>query len=383
MFSNKNFIIITILSVFLSLTQCKNKEEKQQVQNETATNENEVTLSDAQLKTTPIVTTELTEHQISRILKLNGKIDVPPQNLVSVSIPLGGYLKSSELLPGMKVSKGEVIAIIENPQFVQLQQDYLQAKSKLHFAELDYERQKTLNQSQASSDKVMQQAQAEMNIQRIAMNALAQQLQLINVNPATLTVSSIKKSLPVYSTVNGFVSKVHVNIGKYVNPSEVLFELVNPDDIHLNLKVYEKDVQFLKPNQPFVAYTNMNPEKKYYGEIFIVSKDVTSNGIVEVHCHFNQYDHDLVPGMYMNAEVEISSMMSNTLPDESIIQFEGSNFVFVETKKQTYELTPIVVGDSENEFTQVLNMKDFEGKKIVAKNAYILLMKLKNTSEEE
>jgi cobalt-zinc-cadmium efflux system membrane fusion protein len=113
-------------------------------------------------------------------------IDVPPQNLVSVSIPLGGYLKSSNLLPGMPVSKGQVIAVIENPQFIQLQQDYFMAKSKAHFAELDYNRQKTLNQSQASSDKAMQLAQSEMNSQRILMNSLAQQLRLININPESL-----------------------------------------------------------------------------------------------------------------------------------------------------------------------------------------------------
>jgi cobalt-zinc-cadmium efflux system membrane fusion protein len=195
-------------------------------------------------------------------------IDVPPQNLVSVSIPLGGYLKSSNLLPGMPVSKGQVIAVIENPQFIQLQQDYLMAKSKAHFAELDYNRQKTLNQSQASSDKAMQLAQSEMNSQRILMNSLAQQLRLININPESLKSGSITKSVPVYSSINGFVSKVNVNIGKYVNPSDVLFELINPDDIHLNLKVYEKDLENLKKGQRFVAYTNADPSKKYYGKYF-------------------------------------------------------------------------------------------------------------------
>jgi cobalt-zinc-cadmium efflux system membrane fusion protein len=142
--------------------------------------------------------------------------------------------------------QGQVIAVIENPQFIQLQQDYLMARSKAHFAELDYNRQKTLNQSQASSDKAMQLAQSEMNSQRILMNSLAQQLRLININPESLKSGSITKSVPVYSSINGFVSKVNVNIGKYVNPSDVLFELINPDDIHLNLKVYEKDLENLK-----------------------------------------------------------------------------------------------------------------------------------------
>ena len=378
----KSISIYTLLISFFIFIQCKKEEAPKQEHNITK-DENIVTLTDAQLRNAPIETTMLSLQNIASTLKLNGMIDVPPQNLVSVSIPLGGYLKSSNLLPGMPVSRGQVIAVIENPQFIQLQQDYLMARSKAHFAELDYNRQKTLNQSQASSDKAMQLAQSEMNSQRILMNSLAQQLRLININPESLKSGSITKSVPVYSSINGFVSKVNVNIGKYVNPSDVLFELINPDDIHLNLKVYEKDLEYLKKGQRFAAYTNADPAKKYYGEILLISKDISQGGLAEIHCHFDKYDHSLVPGMYMNAEIETSTSFSNAVPEESIVNFEGKDFVFVEVKKQTYRLTPVTLGETENGFTQILNFDDFKNKKIVTKNAYTLLMKLKNTEEEE
>lgn len=365
----------------LMFYECKDH-VKQEAPAASPKDENVVTLTDAQLKNAPVVTTVLSLQKISSVLKLNGMIDVPPQNLVSVSIPLGGYLKSSSLLPGKPVSKGQVIAVIENPQFIQLQQDYLMAKSKNHFAQLDYNRQKTLNQSQATSDKVMQQAQSEMNSQKILMNSLAQQLRLININPGSLNSGNIQKSVPVYSSINGFVSKVNVNIGKYVNPSDVLFELINPDDIHLNLKVYEKDLANLKKGQRFAAYTNAEPDKKYYGEILLISKDVNPGGWAEVHCHFEKYDQSLVPGMYMNAEIETSTSFSNAVPEESIVNFEGKDFVFVEEKKQTYRLTPVIVGETENRFVQIINADDFKNKKIVIRNAYTLLMKLKNTADE-
>ncbi len=375
-------IISYSLSVGLLLFyQCKDHKKTEPV-SEASKDENVVALTDAQLRNAPIETTTLSLQKISSVLKLNGMIDVPPQNLVSVSIPLGGYLKSSNLLPGKPVSKGQVIAVIENPQFIQLQQDYLMAKSKVHFAQLDYNRQKTLNQSQATSDKVMQQAQSEMNSQKILMNSLAQQLRLININPESLSSGNITKSVPVYSSINGFVSKVNVNIGKYVNPSDVLFELINPDDIHLTLKVYEKDLKTLNKGQRFAAYTNTAPDKKYYGEILLVSKDVNPGGWAEVHCHFEKYDQSLVPGMYMNAEIETSTTFSNAVPEESIVNFEGKDFVFVEDKKQTYRLTPVKLGETENGFIQILNFNDFNNKKIVTKNAYTLLMKLKNTEGE-
>ncbi|MGE4514090.1 MAG: efflux RND transporter periplasmic adaptor subunit, partial [Chryseobacterium sp.] len=375
----KSITIYTLLISLFIFIQCK-KEEAQNQEKNIPQDENVVTLTDAQLKNAPIETTTLSLKNISSVLKLNGMIDVPPQNLVSVSIPLGGYLKSSSLLPGKPVSKGQVIAVIENPQFIQLQQDYLMAKSKMHFAQLDYNRQKLLNQSQATSDKVMQQAQSEMNNQKIVMNSLAQQLRLININPESLNSGNIKKNVPVYSTINGFVSKVNVNIGKYVNPSDVLFELINPDDIHLNLKVYEKDLENLRKGQRFAAYTNTEPDKKYYGEILLISKDVNPGGWAEVHCHFEKYDQSLVPGMYMNAEIETSTSFSNAVPEESIVNFEGKDFVFVEDKKQTYRLTPVTVGETENGFVQIVNSDDFKNKKIVTRHAYTLRMKLNNAA---
>ncbi|WP_409410647.1 efflux RND transporter periplasmic adaptor subunit [Empedobacter sp.] len=372
-----------VLMVLLSTVQCQQKQEATATKTANPKDENTVTFTDAQLRNAPVETTELSMQPISTVLKLNGKIDVPPQNLVSVSTPLGGYLKSTRLLPGMKVAKGQVIAVIENPQFVQLQQDYLMAKSKYHFAQLDYNRQKKLNQSQASSDKVMQQAQSEMNSQQILMNAIAQQLKLVNINPAKISAGNIQRSVPVYSAINGFVSKVNVNIGKYVTPSDVLFELINPSDIHLNLKVYEKDLEMLKTGQRIVAYTNVDTSKKYAGEILLTSKDVDGSGIADVHCHFEKYDPALIPGMYMNAEVETENSFANAIPEESVVDFEGKSYVFVEIKKQTYKMMPVSIGISENGFIEILNFADFKGKKIVTKNAYTLLMKMKNTSEDD
>lgn len=380
--SRPGLYAVIILSIFL-VSQCKSKEETAIKEPPAIVQEDLVELTDAQFQNAPVETTELSIKNISTTLKLNGTIDVPPQNLVSVSIPLGGYLKSTELLPGVKVRRGETIAWIENPHFIQLQQDYLIAKSKFQYAETDYNRQKQLNESKASSDKTLQQAQAEMNAQHIMMDALAQQLKLINIDPANLRSDNIQKSVPVYSSINGFVSKVNVNIGKYVNPTEILFELIDPTDIHLHLKVYEKDLGFLKIGQRLISYTNTDPQKKYGGEIILISRDVSESGVTEVHCHFDKYEPELIPGMYMNAEVETETSFANALPEECIVHFEGKDYVFAEEKKQTYRFMPVIPGESENGFIKILNSQDFTGKKIVTKNAYTLLMKLKNTAGEE
>jgi len=342
-----------------------------------------VQLTDAQLKHVELETTKLQERTIATVLKLNGKIDVPPQNLISVTNPLGGYVKQTKLMPGMHIKKGEQIALMEDPRYIELQQNYLIAKDKYEFAKLDYQRQKELNASQASSDKVMQQAQAEMNTQRIAMYALAQQLSLININPNTLTHNSISRSIAIYSPINGFVSNTYVNIGKYVTPSDVMFELIDPSDIHLNLKVYEKDLNKLEVGQRVVSYTNTNPTKKYEGEIVLISMDVNTEGTSEIHCHFENFEKNLLPGMYMNAEIDTHSASTQALPEESIVYFEGKHFVFIEIGKQTYQLTAVEVGETENGFTAIKNADALANKTLVSKGAYTLLMKLRNTEDEE
>lgn len=375
----KNTLIILLVASSLLLA-CKN-ETKNTEKNTIVADENSVTLTDAQLKNAAIETTTLQEKNIATVLKLNGKVDVPPQNLISVSVPLGGYLRSTKLLPGMHINKGEVIATMEDQQYIQLQQDYLMAQSKLQFAELEYARQKELNQSQASSDKVTQLAQSEVNIQRITMNALAEKLRLININPSKITAGKISKSISIYSNITGFVSKVNVNIGKYVTPADVMFELINPSDIHLNIKVFEKDVAKLSIGQKVIAFNNANPEIKYSCSIILISKDINSEGTADVHCHFDTYDQTILPGMYMNAEVELKASTYNSIPEESIVAFEGKEYIFVNDSKLHYQMIAVSVRQKENGIVALDHSENLLTKKIVTKGAYTLLMKLKNKEE--
>jgi cobalt-zinc-cadmium efflux system membrane fusion protein len=373
--------IFIISSLILLLIGCNSKKEEQT--SEATTNANLVSISDAQLKNATIEIGKLEQKTISSTLKVTGKIDVPPQNMVSVSMPLGGYLKSTKLLPGLHISKGEVIATMEDQQYVQLQQDYLTTKSRLYFAEKEYERQKELNQSQASSDKVYQQADADYKTLRITLSALSEKLRLINVNPNSLSEKNISKSVNIYAPINGFVSKVNVNIGKYVNPADVLFELINPSDIHLNLKIFEKDITKLSIGQKLVAYTNNQPENKHRCEILLISKDLsTDEHSAEVHCHFENYDKMLLPGMYMNAEIEVKSNDALTLPKDAVVNFEGKEYIFVVVNKNQFQMTEVKTGNSENGFIEILDNEQLTKNSIVTKGAYTLLMKLKNKADE-
>jgi cobalt-zinc-cadmium efflux system membrane fusion protein len=372
--------ILSIISIFF-LISCSAKKAEPETTAE-ATPESSVSLSAEQLKNAQVETGLAEKSNIATNLRLNGSIDVPPQSMVSVSFPLGGYLKSTKLLPGMQVRKGEVLAIMEDAQFISLQQDYLVVKSKLALSEAEYQRQQNLNAGKASSDKVFQQAKSDYETQRINLRALAEKLRLIGLDPDRLTEDKISRTVSVYSPINGFVSKVDVNIGKYTAPTDVLFELVNTEDIHLALTVFEKDVSKLAIGQKVVAYTNDKPEVKHTAEIILVSKTLNEDHAAEVHCHFDRYDKTLLPGMFMNAEVAVKTDNAWLVPEAAVVRWQNEHFIFVEAGNGKFEMERVAIGVAQNGKQQVFPEKDLAGKNLALKNAYSLLMKMKNSAEE-
>lgn len=372
-------LIITLCILFL-WTACSQNTKNEDVALQKKPN-NIVQLTANQLKNIELSTIGLENRNMSFKMKAQGKIDVPPQNLVSISAPLGGYLKSTHLLPGMPIKKGEVIAVLEDQQYIQLQQDYLLTQSKLLYAEKEFIRQKELNQNQASSDKVMQQTESEYNNLRIILRGLAEKLSILSIDAKALTEKNLSKNASLFSPISGFVSKVNVNIGRYVNPTDVLFELVNPSDIHLNMNVYEKDLSNLEIGQRVFAYTNSKPNKKHLCEIILISKDVSSEGTTEVHCHFEDYDKSLFPGMYMNAEIELKSAQTFVLPEECLVDFNGKKGVFIQGQNLQFELLEVLTGKKEDGYLEILNADRLKDQKIIVKGSYTLLMALKNQEE--
>lgn len=373
----KYTLILLIVAVIISCSNPKDETKDE------ALSENIIELTEAQLKNTNISTSKLEQKTISSILKVNGTIDVPPQNMVSISIPLGGYLKSTKLLPGTHVNKGEEIAIMEDQQYISIQQEYLTAKSKLEFIEAEFFRQEELNKSKASSDKVFQQAKSDYTSQKILVKSLSEKLKLIGINPETLNETSLSRSIKIVSPINGYITKVNANIGKYVNPSDILFEMVNPTDIHLALYVFEKDIDKLNVGQKLVAYTNSTPEKKHACEIILIGRELSQERNVVVHCHFDKYDKGLLPGMFMNAEIEVNNNNAYVIASDAIVHFEGKDYIFETMNQNTFQLIEVKTSVTENNLTQITLVNDSEiaSKSFVTQGAYTLLMAMKNKGE--
>ncbi|RYY22224.1 MAG: efflux RND transporter periplasmic adaptor subunit [Chitinophagaceae bacterium] len=371
------------MSVLLyGLIACTEPAEKQQPVEENITNSDFVTLTAQQITNGGIETAVPVSQKLNTELTVNGSIDVPPQNIVSVSFPFGGYLKNTRLLPGMHVSRGEVIGVMEDQSLVQIQQDYLMAVARLKFLNLEYERQKTLRESNVNSAKIFQQVESEYSSQKVLVSGLAQKLRMINVNPATLTESKISGSVSIYSPINGFVSRVNVNIGKFVNPTDVLFELINPDDMHAALVVFEKDIAKVRKGQKVMVSLVDEPERKYLCEVILVTRNLNENRTGIVHCHFEEIPKTLLPGMFLNGTILLSDIEALTVPEESVVRYGSKEFVLQAEGNNQFRLQPVTTGIRSDGRVQIIDSTgNISLKPIITKNAYAVLSKIKNKSD--
>ncbi|HPG34177.1 MAG TPA: efflux RND transporter periplasmic adaptor subunit, partial [Lentimicrobium sp.] len=298
---------IIFLSGLLFLVSCGSKNNPGHVA-ETAVEDhnkdkNEVALTQAQFNTAGIQFGEVEMKQISGTFKANGLLDVPPQQKVSVSVNMGGFLKKTELLQGMQVKKGQLIAVVENPDFVTIQQDYLDAKSQLEYAKADYERQQELAKENINAQKTLQQAKAAFHSLQAKTSALKERIKVVGLNLAAVEQGNIQSTVNLYAPISGFVTQVNANIGKYVNPTDVLFEIVDTEHLHAELTVFEKDVPRLQIGQR-VRFILANETTERIAKVYLIGREISNDRTVRIHCHIEKEDIHLLPGMYLKAIVE-------------------------------------------------------------------------------
>jgi membrane fusion protein, heavy metal efflux system len=246
----KNIVVFLMLLLGMGACRSGNENEAEKAQKAPVAKEtNHIELTEAQFETAGIETGGFSVRKLSGTVAANGVIDIPPQNLVSISAPLGGFLRKSELLQGMKVRKGEVIAIIENPDFIPIQQDYLETRSKLEYAEQEYQRQSDLSKENVNAQKTLQQSASEMKMLRARIAGLKERVRTAGIDLVGLEKGNIVSTAAIRSPISGSVTVVNVNLGKYVNPTDVMFEIVDTDHLHVELAVFEKDIPKIKLGQ--------------------------------------------------------------------------------------------------------------------------------------
>lgn len=377
--------IVALLFIGIIASSCGGKNEEQKKEEVKTEVPNSVELTDEQAKTADIVLGKVEMKALSGAIKVNGMLDVPPQNLVSVSAPLGGFVKSTELLQGMKVAKGATIAIMQHPDYVQLQQDFLESKSQLEYLETEYKRQQDLARENVNSQKTVQQAKAQYEGMSAKNAGLKAKLTLAGINTSQLTSQTIQSSIVIVSPISGYVTHVNVNIGMYVSPNDVMFKIVDTEHLHAELTVFEKDVPKIKINQK-VRFTLANETVERTATVYLIGREIGSDRTVRIHCHLDKEDMDLLPGMYLKAYVEAGTHTVAALPDKAVVNFEGKDYIFVANsnfKIHQYKMVEVSKGTSELGYTEINLPEGVTNETpIVINGAYDILSKMKNSGEE-
>lgn len=369
--------------VALIASSCGGGAAEPKAETEIKQNENVVELLPAQAELIGLETGRLEQRALSGTIKVNGMLDVPPQNLVSISVPLGGFVKSTELLQGMKINKGQVVAVIQHQDYIQLQQDFLSTRSQLDFLQTEYKRQQQLAGENVNSQKTLQQTKAEYESIQAKHAGQRSKLALIGIDPDRLTSQNIQSVITLTSPINGFVMAVNVNIGMYVNPTDVMFRIVDTEHLHAELIVFEKDVLKIRAGQK-VRFTLSNESTERLATVYLIGREIDKDRTVRVHCHLDREDTDLLPGMYLKAYVETGTQAVSVLPDKAVLGFEGKDYVVIKEAANRFRLIEIRKGISELGYTQIEEQKEITGQtEIVISGAYDILAKMKNSIKDE
>ncbi|MHC5353939.1 efflux RND transporter periplasmic adaptor subunit [Myroides sp. LJL115] len=324
-----------------------------QEQQENASLNKEVELNNAQFKAAGITLGQIQDRNLSDVLRVNGLIKLPAKDQADVTSFLGGTVTQINVNVGQHVTKGQTLAMIESPEFIQLQEQYLVSKNNLDYLELEYQRQQTLREQNVNSQKIYQKTKSDLNVERARYQSLTNQLKLLNVAPG-----SSAASMRITAPITGNIASIDVKIGTNIAPGQSLFNVVDNTKVHLDLMVFEKDLAQIKVGQTVSFNLTNNESTPINATIFSIGNAFEpGTKTVAVHANIEKTDQTLVPGFYVNALVNLGDSKVPSLPNTAIVKAEGKEFIFVvedQTKEEYhFERIEVKTGTSELGYTQV------------------------------
>ena len=428
MLLNINKITGSVIVLSMLLTACSNNNKSDAKSNTTTETKTETkpeenheeapatiaSLTAEQIKTVGITYGTVEMKELTATIKANGNLKVPNNSKGNATSLYGGVIKSLNVQIGSYVRKGQVIATIANPQFIQLQEEYLTTASKIIFAEQELARQKELNEGNAGAKKNLQSATAELSSLRTRRASLQQQIQLMGINPNTVNNGNLKSALVVTSPISGTVSNVFAKIGSYVDVSSPVAEIVDNGSLHLDLNVFEKDLPMLKVGQVIHFTLTNNPTTEYDAIVYSIGTAFENESkTIPVHCTVKGNKTGLIDGMNITGIVSLNNITTPAVPTDAIVEADSKYYIFVVTTKEpeehheegeeghdhkesekgkdaepknttNFEKIEVVKGVTNMGYTAVTFVTDIpKDAKIVTKGAFFINAKLSNTGEHE
>lgn len=364
----KNIAIIA--SIYL-LFSCSDKDKKTENQIESEVISNNIIIEKSKFDKLPVQTSFIKNIKMDEEIEVNGFVDVPPENIASMSFQISGNIKSigHNVLPGKFVNKGTVLATGQSMEFLQIQEEYLQNSIKNELLVEEYNRQKSLAEGDAGAKKKYQEAENALKLNKAILAGLESRLNFIGCNISSLKKGNISKTFAIYAPFNGYIKTANVSTGKSFTPTDVLFELINKDHLHVELKVFEKDAHKVKEGQD-VIFTKKDGTNSI-AKIFLVGKTFEeATKTVNIHVHFEdiQLENELIVGQLIKGTILINGSKVNAINESAIKREEFGNYVFTienENSKETRIVKhKVEIGKIQKGMVQLLNFNT--NKKIVS-----------------
>jgi cobalt-zinc-cadmium efflux system membrane fusion protein len=344
-----------------------------------------VTISSQQATQAGIVWDTLQKRNIGIAVAANGTLETPPSDNISITAVMGGIVKKTDLLVGMSVKKGDILAILEHPDYIRLQQSYLEALNQLTYAEKELRRQEELVAANATAAQKQEAAENAYNAARIQVRSLGSQLEMLGLDMAAINRGEIQTQLLVRAPISGYVTAVGINTGKFVAANEMICKIISQEHLHVVLKVFERDIMKVRVGQP-VTVRIIGADKTYKAQIILVNRafdNVTKS--VEVQAHFDRDDSSLKPGLFVEAQIHTNDVPSESLPDDALINEEGKWYAFALAEqtadKLTFEKILVEKIASENGFSAITIPQQWKGKPFVQSGVYYLTSIMGKESE--
>ncbi len=330
---------LTIVLAFTGLLMACNSGDVSQQENhsEEAGQENMVSLTRQQMNAINLKLGKIEKHNISTTVKSNGRTELLPQNKANVSTLVSGLVTNVFVIEGDFVKKGQLLAILEHPDIVNMQQKYLENVNNLEFLEQDYKRKKKLYEEKVGSGKDYQRALAAFNTAESTAIGLRAKLKMLGINIKSVEKGNITSTINIVSPIQGYVRSAKINIGSYVESNNDMFEIVDNSKIHADLLVYEKDIPKIKNGQEVHFNISNIPGRELKGTIFSVGKAYEDEAkAITVHAYIENNEGKIIPGMYVNAHIMVDSITTDVLPEEAIAAEGNKYFIFIKTEEDAH-----------------------------------------------
>ena len=392
----KRFILVAALTVitfvgFSFLSQSKAETSESEHQEEEIDFQN-IPLSEKQVKAVDLKMGEAQEREMDAMLHVNGSLVLRAQDMGNVSSLMGGIVKNVYVKEGQMVSRGQVVATIENTDVVTLQREYYTAYKESEMARLELDRQKTLASAGAGIKKTLQMSEKNYKVAQANLLGTGRQLQQMGISTKEVAKGKFTTVFPLRAPISGTVSDMQASLGSYADMQTPLMKIRNNHAVECDLNVFEKDIAKVKVgDQVLVSLTNqpgVNVSGRVYGMNQYLNKGTKS---VAVHVKLDaKRGAKLFEGMYVSGQIATGRQLCMTLPDKAIVSADGKQYVFAlnqqHSKGGTYSFSrhEVTTGVSNNGYTEVALCKHLKkGQKIVTDNAFYLASLTGDHGEED